>query len=142
MRLHLQTLLQAHYHLAAYERSPPPGPALAAPGVGLWLLCQVRCVGWEPNARAIQADGEPLLPELPGNVRWRRPRAPTEDGAPVHFIGMEQLLGGTLEERLEEAASSESGALSPDEQLLAAADLTGALMALHDDMRVAHADIK
>ena len=85
----LQTLLAAHYALAAYERAPPPGPALAAPGVGLWLLCQVRCVGWEPKARAVQADGLPLLPELP-KTRWRGKLA-TADDTPLYFIGMEEL---------------------------------------------------
>lgn len=121
-----QVLLSVHHALAAYQRCPPDAPALKAPSIGLQLLCHVRCVGWEADARA-------HVPELPPINRCDA--QPTPAGQPIFFIGLEPLLGGTLHRRMQEAP------FGPDGQLLAAADLMAGLMGLHS-LGIVHADLK
>ena len=85
---------------------------------GLALLTFTFCTGWEENAAAI----------LPS-------QAPP--GAPLFFIAMEPLAGGTLWDRLRAAG----GPLPRDVASRAAADLLAALTALHA-LGFAHADLK
>lgn len=96
-------------------RSADDAPAHIA---GLANLIFTFCTGWEESAASI-------LPT----------QAPP--GAPLFFIAMEPLAGGTLWDRLRAAG----GPLPRDAALRAAADLLAALAALHA-LGFAHADLK
>ena len=85
---------------------------------GLAHLTFTFCTGWEEDAASI----------LPTQA----PR-----GAPLFFIAMEPLAGGTLWDRLR----ATGGPLSRDAATRAAADLLAALAALHA-LGFAHADLK
>ena len=85
---------------------------------GLAHLTFTFCTGWEESAASILPSQAPL-------------------GAPLFFIAMEPLAGGTLWNRLRSA----DGPLPHDDALRAAADLLAALAALHA-LGFAHADLK
>lgn len=123
----LQVLLVVRHAIEAYERCPPAGPTLVSPLIGLRHLCTMYFAGYERDARA-------FLPSLPADMSHSA--RPTPEQTPLYLVALEWLGGGTLWDRLKPAA-----VLPPLEQLLAAADMMAALMALHH-LGFAHADLK
>ena len=81
-----------------------------------------------------ERDARDFLPSLPADM-FHSAR-PTPEKTPLYLVALEWLGGGTLWDRLKPAA-----VLSPHEQLLAAADMMAALMALHH-LNYVHADLK
>ena len=107
--------VRVRYDATRAARAEFDAPAHIA---GLENLTFTFCTGWEEDASSI----------LPSHA----PR-----GAPLFFIAMEQLTGGTLWERLRASA----GPLSDSDATRAAADVLAALAALHA-LGFAHADLK